>query len=169
MIGDVTVIDLSDASTPTARQTVGKQLVRSIEQIGFFYVVGHGIEPRLATNAFDIAREFFSLNEAQKQKIAVNHFQRGWMRKGLTRLEGSVSADVKEVFFWGREVASNDPDVIGKLPLVAPTNGRINTASFCNISRIIMRSCHSAYDYLNALHLGSIRIPINFIRNTASY
>ena len=121
MIGDgLPVIDLSDASTPTARQTVGKQLVRSIEQIGFFYVVGHGIEPRLATNAFDIAREFFSLNEAQKQKIAVNQFQRGWMRKGLTRLEGSVSADVKEVFFWGREVASNDPDVIGKLPLVAP-------------------------------------------------
>ena len=42
------------------------------------------------------------------------------MRKGLTRLEGSVSADVKEVFFWGREVAPNDPDVVGQLPLVAP-------------------------------------------------
>jgi len=121
MIGDgLPIIDLSDASSPTARQTVGKQLVRSIEQIGFFYVVGHGIEPRLATNAFDSAREFFSLNEAQKQEIAVDQTQRGWMRKGLTRLEGSVSADVKEVFFWGREVAADDPDVVGKLPLVAP-------------------------------------------------
>ncbi len=121
MIDDgLPIIDLSDASSPTARQTVGKQLVRSIEQIGFFYVVGHGIDPRLATHAFDSAREFFSLNEAQKQEIAVNQSQRGWMRKGLTQLEGSVSADVKEVFFWGREVAPNDPDVVRKLPLVAP-------------------------------------------------
>ena len=73
MIDDgLPIIDLSDASSPTARQTVGKQLVRSIEQIGFFYVVGHGIDPRLATHAFDSAREFFSLNEAQKQEIAVN-------------------------------------------------------------------------------------------------
>ena len=121
MIDDgLPIIDLSDASSPTARQTVGKQLVRSIEQIGFFYVVGHGIEPRLATNAFDSAREFFSLNEAQKQEIAVDQTQRGWMRKGLTQLEGSVSPDVKEVFFWGREVAADDPDVVGKLPLVAP-------------------------------------------------
>ena len=36
MIDDgLPIIDLSDASSPTARQTVGKQLVRSIEQMDF--------------------------------------------------------------------------------------------------------------------------------------
>ena len=121
MIDDgLPVIDLSSASSPEDRKEIGKQLVASVETIGFFYVVGHGIDPTLLKNAFDSSREFFSLSEDQKQIIAVNQAQRGWMRKGLTRLEGSASADVKEVFFWGREVSENDPDVLQKLPLVSP-------------------------------------------------
>ena len=121
MIDDgLPVIDLSSASSPEDRKEIGKQLVALVETIGFFYVVGHGIDPTLLKNAFDSSREFFSLTEDQKQTIAVNQAQRGWMRKGLTRLEGSASADVKEVFFWGREVSKNDPDVLQKLPLVSP-------------------------------------------------
>jgi len=121
MIDDgLPVIDLSSASSPEDRKAIGKQLVASVETIGFFYVVGHGIDPTLLKNAFDSSREFFSLSEDQKQIIAVNQAQRGWMRKGLTRLEGSASADVKEVFFWGREVSEDDPDVLQKLPLVSP-------------------------------------------------
>ena len=121
MIDDgLPVIDLSRASSPEDRKAIGKQLVALVETIGFFYVVGHGIDPTLLKNAFDSSREFFSLSEDQKQIIAVNQAQRGWMRKGLTRLEGSASADVKEVFFWGREVSEDDPDVLQKLPLVSP-------------------------------------------------
>ena len=121
MIDDgLPVIDLSSASSPEDRKAIGKQLVASVETIGFFYVVGHGFDPTLMKNAFDCSREFFSLSEDQKQTIAVNRAQRGWMRKGLTRLEGSASADVKEVFFWGREVSEDDPDVLQKLPLVSP-------------------------------------------------
>jgi len=121
MIDDgLPVIDLSSASSPEDRKEIGKQLVALVETIGFFYVVGHGIDPTLLKNAFDSSREFFSLSEDQKQIITVNQAQRGWMRKGLTRLEGSASADVKEVFFWGREVSEDDPDVLQKLPLVSP-------------------------------------------------
>ena len=121
MIDDgLPVIDLSSVSSPEDRKAIGKQLVASVETIGFFYVVGHDIGPKLMKNAFDSSREFFSLTEDQIQTVAVNQAQRGWMRKGLTRLEGSASADVKEVFFWGREVSENDPDVLQKLPLVSP-------------------------------------------------
>ena len=121
MIDDgLPVIDLSSVSSQKDLRAIGKQLVASVETIGFFYVIGHGIDPTLMKNAFDSSREFFSLTEDQKQTIAVNQAQRGWMRKGLTRLEGSASADVKEVFFWGREVSENDPDVLKKLPLVSP-------------------------------------------------
>lgn len=121
MIDDgLPIIDLSTVSLTEDRRAIGKQLVASVEAIGFFYVVGHGIDPTLVKSAFDSSREFFSLTEDQKQTIAVNTAQRGWMRKGLTRLEGSASADVKEVFFWGREVLEDDPDVLQKLPLVSP-------------------------------------------------
>ena len=121
MIDDgLPIIDLSTVSSSEDRKAIGKQLVASVETIGFFYVVGHGVNPTLMKNAFDSSRDFFSLTEDQKQTIAVNQAQRGWMRKGLTRLEGSASADIKEVFFWGREVSENDPDVLQKLPLVSP-------------------------------------------------
>ena len=100
MIDDgLPITDVSSASSPAGRKAIGKQLVASVETIGFFYVVGHSIDPKLMKNAFDSAREFFSLTEDQKQTIAVNQSQRGWMRRGLTRLEGSASADIKEVFF----------------------------------------------------------------------
>jgi isopenicillin N synthase-like dioxygenase len=121
MIDDgLPIIDLSDTSSTEKCRAIGKGLIASIEVIGFFYVIGHGIDPKLIAHAFNSSREFFSLTAEQKQIISVNQSQRGWMRQGLTRLEGSASADVKEVFFWGREVSADDPEVLQKLPLVAP-------------------------------------------------
>ena len=38
--------------------------------------------------------------------------------------------DAKEVFFWGREVAPDDPDVLAGLPLVHPNQWPDRAASF---------------------------------------
>jgi len=57
MIDDwLPITDVSSASSPAGRKAIGKQLVASVETIGFFYVVGHSIDPKLMKNAFDSAR-----------------------------------------------------------------------------------------------------------------
>ena len=57
MIDDgLPIIDLSTVSSTEDRKAIGKQLVASVETIGFFYVVGHSIDPTLTKNAFDSSR-----------------------------------------------------------------------------------------------------------------
>ena len=60
MIDDgLPIIDLSSVSSQKDLRAIGKQLVASIETIGFFYVVGHGIDPTLMKMLL-IALENFS-------------------------------------------------------------------------------------------------------------
>jgi len=66
------------------------------------------------------SRRFFELSEVTKARIEVNQFQRGWMRQGLTHLEGSATHDAKEVFFWGRDVDADEMQETEALPLVHP-------------------------------------------------
>ena len=45
--------------------------------------------------------------------------QRGWLAQGMSRLQGSKTHDLKEVFFWGTETTAEDPDVVACKPLCA--------------------------------------------------
>ncbi len=113
-LADIPVVDLS--ADPAEMQ---RSLYRAVTGIGFFYLVGHGIAEETMERAFAVAQAFFALPEADKATVRVNQQQRGWMAGGLARLEGSRTHDLKEVFFWGREVSPDDPDLRAGLPLVA--------------------------------------------------
>ncbi len=52
------------------------------------------------------------------------------MGQGMTRLEGAKTHDAKEVFFWGWEVDSNDPDVAAGIPMVFPNQWPDDVAPF---------------------------------------
>ena len=118
---EIPLIDLGGMDdSPEHRQELGERLVRTARDVGFFYVGGHGIERRLASEAIDASRRFFELGESDKSAIGVDVHQRGWMAQGLAALEGSATHDAKEVFFWGREVDSDDEQVRAGLPLVHP-------------------------------------------------
>ena len=99
-------------------ETVAARIHEAATTVGFFYVSDHGIAPATIDGAFAAARLFFDMPDAIKQAVAIGTDQRGWMGPGMSRMAGSRAADRKEVFFWGREVAANDPDY-GK-PMVAP-------------------------------------------------
>ncbi len=109
----VPVIDLSQDI-----ETVAAGIHAAATEIGFFYVSGHGISQEIIDGAFAASRLFFDMPSDVKETVAIGEDQRGWMGPGMSRMAGSAAADRKEVFFWGREVAANDPD-LGK-PIVAP-------------------------------------------------
>ena len=127
---DVPVIDLSDIDQPDGHRRIAAELVDTASRIGFFYVSGHGVSPELRAEAMAASRAFFALDEAVKSQIAIDSQQRGWMAQGLANLEGSKTHDAKEVFFWGREVADDDPDVVAGLPLVHPNQWPGGEAAF---------------------------------------
>ena len=113
------VIDISGSVTGRDMQGVAEAIyAASIEQ-GFFYITGHGINQELIDQAMAVSKDFFALSDTAKGKIAVNTQQRGWLAQGMSRLQGAKTHDLKEVFFWGTEMAADDPDVIAGKPLCA--------------------------------------------------
>jgi isopenicillin N synthase-like dioxygenase len=113
----IPVVDLAEIGTEAGFQAIGDAVVRAAQDIGFFYVSNHGISEDLIDTAFHASKAFFALDEAQKASVAVDQNQRGWMAQGQSNLEGSKTHDAKEVFFWGWDIAPDDPDL--GLPLVA--------------------------------------------------
>lgn len=109
----VPVIDLSEDI-----DIVAAAIHEAASGIGFFYIANHGIDRETTDEAFAAARLFFDMPEGIKRTVAVGTDQRGWMAPGMSMLPGARAADRKEVFFWGREIAADDPDM-GK-PMVAP-------------------------------------------------
>ncbi len=77
----IPIIDVGDLnevrSVPPA---LADQLTRTSHEIGFFLAAGHGVDPAVVEDVFDLMRRFFALPESTKRLIdkqASPHF-RGW-------------------------------------------------------------------------------------------
>lgn len=115
----IPVVDIAPLLRGEGVDEVAAQINRAAREVGFFYISGHGIAAEFMDQAFGVARDFFALPEDRKATVAVDTTQRGWMATGMSRLAGSKTHDLKEVFFWGTELAADDPDVVAGKPLVA--------------------------------------------------
>ncbi len=116
---EIPVIDIAPLLSGGDVAAVAAQMHKAATEIGFFYLKGHGIAPELIEQAFAVGRGFFEQPQAAKETIAVNTYQRGWMATGMSRLAGSKTHDLKEVFFWGTETAADDADLLAGKPMVA--------------------------------------------------
>ena len=115
----IPVIDVSGAVSGEDVNGVGAAIHAAAINHGFFYISGHGIDPRLMDQAFAVSKAFFDLSDKDKNTVAVDIHQRGWMAQGMSRLQGAKTHDLKEVFFWGMETSPDDPDILAGKPLCA--------------------------------------------------
>lgn len=118
-VATIPVIDVSGAIDGSDLHGVATAIHAAATDHGFFYISGHGIDQTLVDQAFAATKDFFALPTKAKETIAVNTGQRGWMAQGMSNLPGAKTHDLKEVFFWGRETAPDDPDLIEQKSLVA--------------------------------------------------
>ena len=118
------------AGDPAAVPAVAAQISAAMARSGFFYVAGHGIAATKIDAMRHVARGFFALDRAAKRSIAINSFNRGYLAPGQARMHGAAKTDLKEVFFWGRELAADDPDVRAGLPLCGPNQWPASPADF---------------------------------------
>lgn len=94
---------LADPGAPESAAFVA-ELGRTVHEIGFLYLVGHGIADELAASVHDVARRFFALPEADRLAIEnVRSAQfRGYTRFGHERTNGRV--DLRDQIDIGREL-----------------------------------------------------------------
>jgi isopenicillin N synthase-like dioxygenase len=105
-------------SAASQRKLVADAIGSACRDLGFFYVTGHGISPSLLSELDRLAREFFALDEAEKNEIAMLRGGRAW--RGYFPVGGELTSgkpDQKEGLYFGAELAADDPRVLAGLPL----------------------------------------------------
>jgi len=101
-----------------AAQAVGRLLDGACRGAGFFYVVGHGVDPVLVERLDVLARAFFALPETEKSEIALRRGGRAW--RGWFPVGGELTAgvpDMKEGLYFGTELGPDDPRVRAGTPM----------------------------------------------------
>ncbi|MGA7585000.1 MAG: isopenicillin N synthase family oxygenase [Rouxiella badensis] len=103
-ISSIPIIDLSklDGSDATRAEFL-KELRVAARDVGFFYLINHGVDPTLLSQVQGTSRDFFALPQAEKDRVAMvnsRHF-RGYNRAASERTRGQP--DWREQFDLGAE------------------------------------------------------------------
>jgi len=94
MIENVPVIDIAELESPASLAAID----RACREWGFFQVTGHGIEPALLRDVFDVSRNFFAQPAGEKRRVqrdADNPW--GYYDRELTKNR----QDWKEIYDFG--------------------------------------------------------------------
>jgi isopenicillin N synthase-like dioxygenase len=85
---------------------------------GFFYVVGHDVDPALGNRLEHLSRAFFALDLQTKMRIRMELGGRAW--RGYFPLGGELTSgipDDKEGLYFGAELDGSHPRVVAGTPL----------------------------------------------------
>lgn len=77
--GFVPVIDIAPylAGTPAGKRRVAEELDRACREVGFYVIVGHGVDPALVEQVERVSREFFELPLGEKMKVHIGNVPGG--------------------------------------------------------------------------------------------
>jgi isopenicillin N synthase-like dioxygenase len=103
------------------RQRLAEQLRHAMQNVGFYFIVGHGISPTLIDATFAAAARFHSLSLEQKLALKLNEHNIGYMPlKGSVVRHSQLNADNKpnllEAFGVKPELSATHPDVLASKP-----------------------------------------------------
>ena len=121
---DIPVLDLTGylAGEQGARERLGRELREALEEIGFFYVVNHGVSKALIDRTFAETARFHALSTEQKSKIPIDENHVGFMSFGgeASRTSehhtGTIKPDVAEAFFMLRDRAPKPLEIRNQWP-----------------------------------------------------
>jgi isopenicillin N synthase-like dioxygenase len=96
---ELVTLDLEDYAHPGGKERLAKQLEHAVHHVGFFYVKNYGLTQEQVNNQFTLAKNFFNLPTAEKEKHEVDYANadyNGWRRAG--RAKNGETKDAIEMF-----------------------------------------------------------------------
>ena len=118
-VGALLMHESSSASgSPNKVHECAAQINKACRETGFFRITNHGVSRELRERLDQLSREFFALDETEKQKCAMplaGLAWRGWFGVGQELTSGVP--DRKEGLYIGQQLSATDPRVIAKTPL----------------------------------------------------
>lgn len=118
---EIPVLDMGPylADTPGALETLAQQLRHAQENVGFYFIVNHGVPQNLITRAYDELRRFFALPDEEKLKIRINEQRVGYVpAKSSVYVTSTVNEntkpDLNEVLLNVRERPADHPELVAR-------------------------------------------------------
>jgi isopenicillin N synthase-like dioxygenase len=154
MMDAIPVLDLNAPDIEAA-------FMKAYREVGFAYLVGHGIDPDLRAALFEVSKLFHALPEAVKREVEADHTHRGYITMASSTDVTSTLADVTKPnqsasFMMMREDANVDPDIYlsgpNKWPDLAGFRGALEryNCEMCaladNMMLIALRSIEAPQD-----------------------
>jgi isopenicillin N synthase-like dioxygenase len=122
--GVIPVLDASAylAGEPGALDALAEELRYAFENVGFYYLRGHGVPAEQIETVFEQAVRFHAQPLEAKMALKINEHNIGYMpMKGsvarTSKVNNNTRPSVNEAFFLRRERTPDDPDVIGNVQL----------------------------------------------------
>jgi len=116
------VIDITALVARTSgQQEVADAIGRACREVGFFYVVGHGVNEELCTRIEELSREFFAQDQQTKMSIRMELGGRSW--RGYFPVGAELTSgkpDRKEGIYFGSELGEHHPMVQAGTPIHGP-------------------------------------------------
>jgi isopenicillin N synthase-like dioxygenase len=116
---EVPVLDLAPlrAGQAGALEKLGREMRHACENVGFYFIVNHGVTPDQMASVFEQAARFHGLPAEIKQALKVNEHQIGYMPyKGYTsrssRIHENTQPNLNAAYFLKRDLAPDHPDVV---------------------------------------------------------
>ena len=75
----IPVIDLSGLNDTTPSKPMQRAFFEAYHNLGFAYIVNHGVSTDLTSSVFDASRRFHALPQEMKMAIALDHKHRGYI------------------------------------------------------------------------------------------
>jgi isopenicillin N synthase-like dioxygenase len=126
-ISQIPMIDLAPFLRGTAAQRaeVARRIGDACRNIGFFYIINHGVPETLIAETFAESKRFFALPPETKAEVAIERSacHRGYFSTGGENLDPAkqrTTGDLKEGYKIGRDLGPDHPLVRANTPLHGP-------------------------------------------------
>ena len=105
-----------------ALDAVAAQLRHACENIGFFYMAGHGVPQSVVDDAFRASREFHTMPLEDKMRLKINENNIGYLpvnqsMQRASTVHQNTRPNYNESFFISHDRSAAHPDVVAGKPL----------------------------------------------------
>ncbi len=120
----IPVIDFAPAfrGEPGGLEAVASQVRHASEEVGFFYLKGHGVPDVVIDGAFAASRELHALPMEEKRRLAIDENNIGYLApnesiQGASGVHKATRPNYNESFFITHDRGADHPDVRAGKPL----------------------------------------------------
>src|SRR5580692_3816060 len=143
----IPVLDLARyrAGEPGALAALAAELRHACEQVGFYFLAGHGVPQTLIDRVFAEVARFHAQPLEAKRALKIDHHNIGYMAMAASVTRSSqvnvnTKPNLNEAFFVKRERAPDDPDVIAGTRFKGMNRWPANLPGFRDV---IVRYCEA--------------------------